>query len=325
MSKPQRAVITLATTKMVYVEMAFVLARSFVFWNRDAGIPFYIVTDLEFETPRELRDHVQIIRKPAGALGVGFSTKLHLDELAPADQTLFIDADCMVFGPLSSIFDRFAGRPISVLGFAMTAGRFWCTVEDVLKRIGRPALYSFNGGIYYVEPGSVATAVYARARELEAAYDDWGLVRLRGRPNDEILMSIAMAEADLTPLEDDGTVMVPCNLYRVFRKLDVFAGRCVLENPPAGHKLHWKTTPAQTRRPVIPHFVDTYTSDWRYLAQAERLRLHMRAGVPLTLARLITFLTISLPGQIKQGVKDGLRPIYRALFGTRAIQASERI
>jgi hypothetical protein len=321
----QRAVITLATTKMLYVEMAFVLARSFVLWNRDTGILFHIVTDLEFEMPHELRGHVHVIRVPFGTLGVGFSPKLHLDEFAPAPQTLFIDADCLVMGPLASVFDRFAGRPVSVVGSPMKEGRWWCTVEDVLKRIGRPSLPSFNGGVYYIEPGPQATAVYARARALEGLYDEWELVRLRGRPNDEILVSIAMAEANLEAIPNDGTVMVPCNLYQVFRELDVFTGRCVLENPPATHKLHWKTAPVQTRHPVIPHFVDTFTRHWRYLAEAECLRLHMHVGLPRFLARLIASLTISLPSQAKANAKDWLRPIYRAFFGLRTIQKSERI
>ena len=46
---PGRAAITLATTKTVYLEMAYTLARSFMVWNRDSGIDFHIITDLETE------------------------------------------------------------------------------------------------------------------------------------------------------------------------------------------------------------------------------------------------------------------------------------
>ena len=325
LSSPRRAVITLATTKMLYVDMAFVLARSFVFWNRDSGIPFYLFTDVEFELPRELQDHVEVKRMPAGALGTGFSPKLHLDKLAPADQTMFIDADCMVMGPLAPIFDRFAGRAVSVFGARMTEGIWWGDVGAILKRIGKPVMYGFNGGLYYVERGAAAAKVYARARELEGLYDEWGLARLRGRPNDEVLMAIAMAEHDLAAVLDDGTIMVPYNSYQVFDELDVFAGRCSMTNPPPGAKKHREGVPVRTVHPVIPHFVDTYTHHWRYLAEAERLRLHLQSGMPRWLARIVTFATISIPGWLKMNGKEWLRPFYRALFGVRAVKANERV
>jgi hypothetical protein len=310
---------------MIYVDMAFVLARSYVFWNRDSGISFYLFTDIEFELPRELQGHVEVRRMPPGALGTGFSPKLHLDKIAPAQQTMFIDADCMVMGPLGPIFDRFAGRPVSVFGERLTKGLWWGDVEAILRRIGRPTMTGFNGGLYYVEPGERANAVYARARELEGLYDEWGLARLRGRPNDEVLMSIAMAEANLEPVDDDGTIMVPYNSYPIFRELDVFAGRCAMENPPPENKLHARTAPVRTVHPVIPHFVDTYTHHWRYLAEAERLRLHMQSGIPRWLARIVTFVSISIPGWLKMNGKEWLRPFYRALFGVRAVKANERV
>jgi len=325
LSSPRRAVITLATTKRLYVDMAFVLARSFVFWNRDSGIPFYLFTDVEFELPRELQDHVEVKRMPAGALGTGFSPKLHLDKLAPADQTLFIDADCMVMGPLASIFDRFAGRAVSVFGARMTEGLWNGDVGTILKRIGKPAMYGFNGGLYYVERGTAAGKVYARARELEGFYDEWGLVRLRGRPNDEVLMAIAMAEHDLAAVLDDGTMMVPYNSYQRFDELDVFAGRCSMTNPPPGEKMHREGVPVRTVHPVIPHFVDTYTHHWRYRAEAERLRLHMQSGMPQCFACIVTFCAISIPGWTRMNGKEWLRSVYRALFGVRLVKPSERL
>ncbi len=325
MTSPRRAIITLATTKMLYAEMAFVLARSFVFWNRSSGIPFYIFTDIEFDLPRELQGHVEVKRMPPGALGTGFSPKLHLDRLAPAPQTLFIDADCMVMGPLDSIFDRFAGRAVSVFGERMTEGIWWGDVAQILKRIGRPAMSGFNGGLYYIEPGELANKVYARAREVEGLYDAWGLARLRGRPNDEVIMSIAMAEAGLEAVKDDGTIMVPYNSYPLFRELDVFAGRCAMENPPLPDKMHRPGVPVRVVHPVIPHFVDTYTRHWRYLGEALKLRLNMAWGVPQWAARAIAFCTVVVPGWTRLNGKEWLRPLYRALFGVRAVKPNERV
>lgn len=44
-------------------------------------------------------------------------------------------------------------------------------------------------------------------------------------------MSIAMAESGLEAVKADGTIMVLYNSYPVFRELDIFAGRCAMENP----------------------------------------------------------------------------------------------
>jgi hypothetical protein len=83
--------------------------------------------------------------------------------------------------------------------------------------------------------------------------------------------------------------------------------------------------PVRVVHPVIPHFVDTYTHHWRYLAQAERLRLHMATGMPRWLARIWTFAAISIPGWIKMNGKEWLRPLYRIVFGVRAVKANERV
>ena len=160
---------------MIYVDMAIVLARSFVLWNRSSGIPFYRFTDVEVDLPRELQGHVALKCVPPGAQGTGFSPKLQLDEIAPAAQTLFIDADCIVMGPLTPVLDRFAGRAVSVFGVHMSEGIWWGDVAAILRPIGRPWMSGFNGGLYYVEPGDTAAKVYARAREIEGLYDAWGL------------------------------------------------------------------------------------------------------------------------------------------------------
>lgn len=321
---PGRAAITLATTKAVYLEMAYTLARSFMVWNRDSGIGFFIVTDLDTELPADLKG-VNLVRILPGALGKGFSPKLHLDELAPAAHTLFIDADCLCVGPLAPVFDRFAGRPVAVAGGKISTGLWWSDVAEVCRRIGVPSLPKFNGGVYYLEPGERATAVYRRAREVAPLYDAWNLVRLRGHANDEILMAIAMAEAGLEALQDDDdTIMAPFNVYPHFLELDVFAGRCRICNPPPPHRLSQPDLPIKTIEPLIPHFVNDYTDHWRYRAEALKLRV-VAKGMPLALARLLAFCAIVVPGRAVEIAKVTLRPAYRKLFGVRRVRLTARV
>jgi hypothetical protein len=320
---PGRAAITLATTKAVYLEMAYTLARSFMVWNRDSGISFHIITDLDTELPADLKD-VKLVRIPSGALGKGFSPKLHLDTLAPAQHTLFIDADCLCVGPLNPTFDRFAGRAVSVAGGKISTGLWWSDVDEVCRRIGVASLPKFNGGIYYVEPGELAAKVYRRAREVAPLYDAWNLVRLRGHANDEILMAIAMAEAGLEALPDDDTIMAPFNIYPHFLELDVFAGRCKICNPPPPHRLSRDDLPIKAVAPVIPHFINDYTDHWRYRSEALKLRV-VAKGMPLALARLLALCTVVLPGLAVETGKVKLRPVFRKLFGTRRVKLTARV
>jgi hypothetical protein len=324
LSEPSRAVITLATTKPVYVDMAFALARSFKVWHRDKGIPFHIITDLAFELPADLAD-IGLIRVEPGRLGSGFSPKLHLDKLAPADRTLFLDADCLCVGSIDDLFDRFAGRAVGVIGSMKTTGKWFGDIEAILKRIGRAAMPQFNGGVYYLERGALASRIYERAREIEPLYDEWGLVRLRGRPNDEVLVAIALAEVGIEPINDDGTLMAPFNAYPVVHELNVFAGRCVLENPAPPHPMHRPDTQIATLHPRLPHFVAYFTDQHHYRAEVSKLRLVSQSHLPVWLAEAWVTLTVRLPGIAIDAAKTRFRPIYRRLFGVRRIKESVRV
>src|SRR6266851_6927323 len=89
------AVFTIATGKPVYLEMAVALARSFRRWHRGDDIRFFLATDKDrSQLPPDLADLDLIPLKP-GQYGAGFTAKLYLDHIAPAERSLFIDADCL--------------------------------------------------------------------------------------------------------------------------------------------------------------------------------------------------------------------------------------
>jgi len=176
-------------------------------------------------------------------------------------------------------------------------------------------LQVIEGQVPQGEPG--ADAFHGLGRKVNA--------RPAGAAPDEAFRVGALAESDLAAVKDDGTIMVPYNSYPVFRELDVFAGRCAMENPPPSDKRHSPGTPSRVVHPAIPHFVDTYTHHWRYLAEALKLRLNMGWGVPQWLARAIAFCVVAVPGSIRMNGKEWLRPLYRALFGVRAVKANERV
>jgi hypothetical protein len=320
----ERAVLTLAAGNPVYWRMAINLARSFLWWHKQSDIRFYIVTDLPDELPRDLSG-IEILRVPPDKLGRGFSAKLHLDELSPASKTLFVDADCLIVGNLESVFARFAGRPVSVVGGSISSGDWFGDIDSICSHFGVTELPKFNGGIYYLEQGSLASQTYYRARELEQHYDELGLKCLRGRPNDELLMAISMSLQELKAIPEDGTIMSDPQACPAELEVSVLRGRSRLVNPPPPDLRHQSWNPLHVVHPVIVHFLGDYTSGWRYRAEAKKLQLAMEHRWPVILAEGLVSGTFSAWHGLLGTIKDILRPCYRNMFGVRPVKRSNRI
>src|SRR5437899_1696335 len=84
---------------------------------------------------------------------------------------------------------------------------------------------------FYLEKGAAATRVYERARALEKQYDEIGFVRLRNRPNDEVIMALAMQLEGMKPLIDDGSIMSDPLACPGKYQIDVVNGNTLLINP----------------------------------------------------------------------------------------------
>ena len=321
---PERAVLTLALGKPVYIAMAYNLARSFLWWHRGSDVEFFLATDNENPPPPDL-SAVRVIRLQRGQYGEGFSPKLFLDTLAPAARTLFIDADCLCVGNLDTVFAQFRGRPVGVVGGSISQGEWFGSVETLCSRLGVKSLPKFNGGIYYVEPGEMAQRVYTQARELEKEYDALGLKRLRGRPNDELLVAMAMASHHLDAIPDDGSILGDPQACPGPLSLDTINGTSRLINPSPSDPMHQAWYPFQQVSPVVVHFLGDTHKTYQYRSEALRLRYALGRPVARRLASIYAALAIRLPGRVWAGLKPRLRAVYRAFFGIRAIRSSERL
>jgi hypothetical protein len=308
---------------MIYINFAVNLARSFFLWHPDTAIEFQIITDAPDAFPADIRSLSKIIAIRPGELGVGFSSKLHLDQLAGEGQTLFIDSDCLIFGNLDFVFERFKGHSVSVIGTHLSKGEWFGDIEKICLQYHVPHLPKFNGGIYYLERGTVAGQVYAAARDLEKKYDELGFVRLRGRPNDEVLMALAMQLYGQTPVSDEGTVMSDPQACPGPYKINVISGERSLVNPPPPSPFHRGWYPFEKVAPVIVHFLGHHTEYYPYKREAYRLK--KAAHNQLTfLTEFKALFAIQIPDQIKRTIKVWFRPVYRKLVGTRKIKQSER-
>lgn len=317
-----RAIVTLAVGSPLFIGFAANLARSFLWWHRDDSIRFAITTDQPELLPPDVLERVDIIKLAPAQYGNGFTAKLFLDKFAPAPRTIFLDADCLVVGRLHSAFERFAGRPVSVIGGSISDGEWFGDVGRVRAKLGVGPIPKFNGGVYYIERGEVASEVYATARSLEPRYDELGLVRLRGKPNEELLMAVALAMHGLDGITEDGTIMAEPLNFATGLSLDVLRGRAKLENQP-GHPLYQAKWPLHVAYPSVVHFLGYHTDRHPYATEARRLELVAR-GSPMWLSWTRTLFTHALPARVSLGLKNALRPVYHALFGPRAVVPSSR-
>jgi hypothetical protein len=324
MQQAQRGVLTIATGRRVYLDMAIALARSFRWWHPGAEIEFYLATDTSDPLPKDL-DFVRVLRFAPGELGAGFSVKLNMQRIARSQKTLFIDADCLCVGPLGPVFDRFSGHAVSVIGGAVTDGEWFGDVASVRSQFNLPALTKFNGGVYYFEHGEAAERVFERARRLVDRYDELGLVRLRDCPNEELLISIAMGLEGCSGIPDDGDIHGELFASPKLLEIDVLAGRALLSNPPPGDPAHRPGYPVRDTRPVIVHFLGDFTSKWQYRSQARMLDLVSRQGIPAWLARSWVGLSYRLPCMWLERTRSAIRPLYRRVFGYRRVRFEERM
>jgi len=324
MNGNNRYVLTIATGKKMYTDMAASLARSFLWWHPDTDIIFRIVTDNKESLPDDVLKWADILSIKPGEFGLGFSTKLHLDKLVDEGQTLFIDSDCLIYGRLDRVFEKFKGHPVSVIGNYIAEGEWFGNVADVCRQFNVRHLPKFNGGIYYLKKGEIATKVYETARSLEKRYDEIGFVRLRNRPNDEVLMALAMELNGQATIADDGSILAEFVNFQSGIKSDLLNGIAELYNDPQKHtyQKNWHLT---VGKPVIVHYLGHYNQVMPYIKEVKQLKYIFENKLNPSIARLLTFFRITVFFGTASYFKKNLRPLYHLLFGTRKIKTSERV
>lgn len=317
----EKAAITIAAGKPLYFRMAATLARSYCFWNRD--IPFCLITDETSSVPSDLKrlDGVHVLRRSLADIGKGFSVKLHMDRLSPAEETLFIDADCLVTDSVNSIFSRLQRWSVTTIGELLNTGEWFGDLQSRCDRFEVSRVPVFVGSLYYFKKDDTAKRVFETARDLVDQYDELGYVRLRGVPNEEPLISTGMALQGQEPVEDDGTIKADAMNFLESIEIDVFEG--ISRFVGNGEKqTSWGLREAH---PIIGHFNARYANIPPYTREQEKLSRFYQDGWSRRSADVYARLKEDVPHRLLNGVKDLGRPLYHTLFGPREVKKSERV
>jgi hypothetical protein len=321
----EKSVITIATNKKVFVDMACTLAMSFLLWNDTASIKFFLITDLPQFIPQKLKDKIDVVEVSPNELGEGFSTKLHMDQFAYTKQTLFIDADCLVYASLETVFDRFKGHHLSAIGYNRYEGENIGFCKDIALVRDRTAISYFPllcGSLYYFEKGETLKNIFDYARSLLHSYHKIGLISLRDKENEEPLLAIAMAKFNQQPVNDTGLIKADRMFYK-FLDANVIEGRARLWNNaeipmPEYSKL-------KLALPAIVHFNGYYAELFEYGSEAIRLKKKFLKNKSIAVANSYATILSVLPGQSIQTLKNLLRPLYRLILGHRKIKSLKRM
>ncbi len=265
-------VLTIATGKAQYIEQAKSLARSCRLHNPALSIA--IVTDSRDPTLGRFFNHV-ISRRPE--LGGPFRQKLSVEQYTPYERTLYIDSDCLVTGPLDHLRKLVDDRDFAIHGQPISSGFWYTDIAALIARLGVAGVPKFNSGLFCLRKGQPVDDLLARARDILDHHESFDLIRTHDNQcGDEPALSIAMAEAKIAAVPDDGTGQGGTIDWVDPRlEIDVPRGYCRYISPD--HEI----------RPPVAHFL---AHGWRrpeYRREVLKIRLAHDYHFPVWLTTVI--------------------------------------
>jgi len=223
------AVVTFALGKD-YQEYAVSLAYSFLTFNTDNDIYFYIVSNESFPIPRELASRVRCIRIKSLYLDKEvLLNKIFVLDYVQADNILLIDADSFICSDLKPLFHLYRNDDIVIWGEKITDKDKWRgNVEQILKANNINFLYRLNGGLYYFHRGEKSLAFFDLCKDLIENYEKQKFDTVYDSlKDDEIIFSTACVKLDIVAKKYDGSIKAE-TMYFSKRYINLFVGNVKL-------------------------------------------------------------------------------------------------
>ncbi len=193
-----RGFVTIATGKEHYYRIAYNLLHSY---RLNAGrYPFAIICD-RINKYTAAFDKTVIMEEPAHS----YMDKLRLFDCLPFDETIFIDADCLVYGDIDCWWALFENADdFSVFGCAyenLDTDRGWFRAEGMGKyRESIRFVPSFSGGVYFLRNTTTCSGVFEVAKDAAAHYREYPFAIFRD-PADEPVIALGMAVMNCRPVD----------------------------------------------------------------------------------------------------------------------------
>lgn len=193
-----RGFITLAVGKDSYYELAYNLLLSYRETN-EKNYPWTLVCDRENRWTTDF-DNVILLDNPS----LSYMDKLTLFGQIPYDECIFIDADCLVFENIESLWDKMENIDgFSCFGksLALDSKEGWFLLEDI-GELKKQISYipQMHGGICFLKKGEKLDRILALASWIEKDYSKYKFKYFE-KPADEPILALAMAIVGSHPVK----------------------------------------------------------------------------------------------------------------------------
>ncbi len=246
---------TVATGDEHYYRLAQNLLHSYRHFSGHP-LPFALLADRENEYTRGF-DDVIIMKDTTNS----YLDKLALYDYLPYDVSVFIDADCLAYGDLNQILDRFEeaddfccfGR---VLPLEDKTG--WFNYEDLGDLQSRVNYcVGLHGGIYYIRRTEKSAAVFETAKEIAKNYHKYHFKGNFATPGDEPIIALSMALNGCKPIPHDTGAICCYWEHENKMDLDISKGKAWIR--------------AQQKKTILVHWGTRFTRQLLYKKQLAAL------------------------------------------------------
>lgn len=191
-----RGFVTIATGDTRYYKMAQTLLRSYR-QNCDKPMPFAIISDRHNRYTLEFNDVVILPNANRN-----WMDKLALLTISPYDETIFIDADCLVYRNINFLWDVFAdAADFSCFGKAlpMDSTDGWFT-NQAAKIFPIQFITHLHGILYFIRKGDTIDRMNHLCETILSRYNEVTYKGFNDRLADEPVFALAMAILGLKPV-----------------------------------------------------------------------------------------------------------------------------
>jgi len=211
--------ITIATSAEKFMDYAVNLRLSCLF--NDSRRKFAVVTDepgMEIINKKNISRYFDHIILYKGRYS-GLLTKLDLFGLSPFDEAFFIDSDSLMMKNPERAWRLVSGKNFVIQGKdghfeGKWAGR---TEEETKNAFGIGYVPRYNGGFVYFDKSDKAGQVFDTANKLVSKFKELGFYKVHEMPDEEPIISAAVAKCGLRPVPDSSNIMFsPIDKGRLF-------------------------------------------------------------------------------------------------------------
>ena len=228
--------VTIATGNVWYYRLALNLLHSYRLHSSNQ-YPFAIICDKENEVTKEFDDVIVMENALCSCVD-----KVVLPDYLPYDETIFIDADCLVYGDIDNYWDSFSeATSFSAFGSVCPDDSLygWFKKDEVGDYSDSIRFIpEFNGWVYYLRKSEELEAFAVTAKDILQNYRDYRF-RQFTKPADEPIFALAMAVHGFKPAGDKSQPVAVYPFANTF-ECDIVSGTNTYDNRsfPAGGVMH---------------------------------------------------------------------------------------